>query len=217
MPTIASMSPPSHARWSTRRGSARGSSASPLREVSANRLAKQEQGRGCPETLVSMRVLVLTAAALLLAGCSSTADPSPTASSPAGEATTGVPSPSTSDTATSPAAPGELAIPALPGEIARSVFGVDQADVVSGDAVEGLTLEARVACLDPEKGTASFEVLDARVDSTGELNSVMSGRLECDGTEIVVATTSPFSGPMQITFRQVPTSAVEGYAILSTD
>ena len=97
------------------------------------------------------------------------------------------------------------------------MFGVDQADVVSGDAVEGLTLEARVACLDPEKGTASFEVLDARVDSTGELNSVMSGRLECDGTEIIFATTSPFSGPMQITFRQVPPTAVEGYAILSTD
>jgi len=97
------------------------------------------------------------------------------------------------------------------------VFGVDQADVVSGDAVEGLTLEARVACLDPEKGTASFEVLDARVDSTGELNSVMSGQLQCDGTETIVATTAPFSGPMQITFRQVPPSAVEGYAILSTD
>jgi hypothetical protein len=110
-----------------------------------------------------------------------------------------------------------LAIPALPGEIARSVFGVDREDVVSGDAREGLTLEARVACLDPESGAAWFEVLDARVDSTGELNSVMSGRLECDGTEIVVATTSPFSGPMQITFRQVPTSAVEGYAILTTD
>ena len=97
------------------------------------------------------------------------------------------------------------------------MFGVDQADVVSGDAVEGLTLEARVACLDPEKGTASFEVLDARVDSTGELNSVMGGQLQCDGTEIIFATTSPFSGPMQITFRQGPPSAVEGYAILSTD
>jgi len=164
-----------------------------------------------------MRVLVLTAAALLLAGCSST-DPSPTASSPAWEvAATGVPSPSTSATATSPTAPGELAIPALPGEIARSVFGVDREDTVSGDAVEGLTLEARVACLDPESGAAWFEVLDARLDSTGELNTVMSGRLECDGTEILVATTAPFSGPMQITFRQVPPSAVEGYAILSTD
>ncbi len=97
------------------------------------------------------------------------------------------------------------------------MFGVDQADVVSGDAVEGLTLEARVACLDPEKGAAWFEVLDARVDSTGELNSVMSGRLECDGTEIIVATTAPFSGPLQITFRQVPPSAVEGYAILTND
>jgi len=215
MPTIASRSPPSHARWSSRVGAPRGSVASPLRQVSA----KQEQGRGCPDTLVSMRVLVLTAtAALLLAGCSSATDPSPTASSPAWEVTaTGVPSPTTSDTATSPAAPRELAIPALPGEIARSVFGVDQADVVSGDAVEGLTLEARVACLDPEKGTASFEVLDARVDSTGELNSVMSGYLDCNGNETIVATTAPFSGPMQITFRQVPTTAVEGYAILSTD
>ena len=214
MPTIASRSPPSHARWSSRVGAPRGSVASPLRPVSA----KQEQGRGCPDTLVSMRFLVLTAAALLLAGCSSTTDQSPTASSPEGAtATPGVPSPTTSDTATSPAAPRELAIPALPGEIARSVFGVDQADVVSGDAVEGLTLEARVACLDPEKGTASFEVLDARVDSTGELNSVMGGQLQCDGTEIIFATTSPFSGPMQITFRQGPPSAVEGYAILSTD
>jgi len=165
-----------------------------------------------------MRVLVLTAAALLLAGCSSTADPSLTASSPAWEvAATGVPSLTTSATATSPAAPGELAIPALPGEIARSVFGVDREDVVSGDAREGLTLEARVACLDPEKGTAWFEVLDARVDSTGELNSVMGGYLECNGTEIMAATTAPFSGPMQITFRQVPPSAVEGYAILTTD
>ena len=168
---------------------------------------------------MSVRVLVLTAtAALLLVGCSSTTDPSPTASSPAWEVTaTGVPSPPTSATAISPAAPGELAIPESPGEIARSVFGVDREDVVSGDAVEGLTLEARVACLDPEKGTAWFEVLDARVDSTGELNSVMGGQLQCDGTEIIFATTSPFSGPMQITFRQVPPSAVEGYAILSTD
>jgi len=74
-----------------------------------------------------------------------------------------------------------------------------------------------VACLDPEKGAAWFEVLDARLDSTGELNSVLSGRLECDGAEILVATTAPFSGPMQITFRQVPPTAVEGYAILSTD
>ncbi len=165
-----------------------------------------------------MRVLVLTAAALLLAGCSSTADPSPTASSPAWEvAATGAPSPSTSAAATSSGAPGELAIPELPGEIARSVFGVDREDTVSGDAVEGLTLEARVACLDPEKGAAWFEVLDARLDSTGELNSVLSGRLECDGAEILVATTAPFSGPMQITFRQVPPTAVEGYAILSTD
>lgn len=125
--------------------------------------------------------------------------------------------PPTSATAISPAAPGELAIPESPGEIARSVFGVDREDVVSGDAVEGLTLEARVACLDPEKGTASFEVLDARVDSTGELNSVIGGYLDCNGTETIVATTAPFSGPMQITFRQVPPSAVEGYAILSTD
>lgn len=125
--------------------------------------------------------------------------------------------PPTSATAISPAAPGELAIPESPGEIARSVFGVDREDVVSGDAVEGLTLEARVACLDPEKGTAWFEVLDARVDSTGELNSVIGGYLDCNGTETIVATTAPFSGPMQITFRQVPPSAVEGYAILSTD
>ncbi|GAA3511581.1 hypothetical protein GCM10022262_39640 [Georgenia daeguensis] len=97
------------------------------------------------------------------------------------------------------------------------MFGADRQDVVSGDAVAGGTLEVRVACTDPGGGTGWFAVLDARESSTGGLGSVMSGQFVCDGTEMVVSTTAPFSGPLQITFRQVPDGAVEGYAILSTD
>ncbi|MDX5399485.1 MAG: hypothetical protein LPK92_07160 [Actinomycetes bacterium] len=116
--------------------------------------------------------------------------------------------------------PVELTVPEVAGEIARSVFGADRRDVVSGDAVEGATLEARVACMDLGGGSARFEVLDARVDASdapGSLGSVLSGELSCDGTEVFFSTIATFSGPLQITFRQVPETAVEGYAILSAD
>lgn len=96
------------------------------------------------------------------------------------------------------------------------MFGADR-QVAFGDAVEGATLEARVACTDPGRGTASFEVTDAPADDRTELRSVMSGTFTCDGSEIFASTIAPFSGPLQITFTEVPGTAVEGYAILSTD
>lgn len=169
-----------------------------------------ERRRGHPGRLVHMRYLVLTATALLLAGCSTSPADSPAT-------TSGGPSATGSATTTSPVSPEGLTIPEPPGEIARSVFGANRQDVVSGDAVEGATLEARVACTDPQRGTAWFEVLDARENPRGEMGSVLSGQFVCDGTETVVSTSAPFSGPLQITFRQVPATAVEGYAILITD
>lgn len=176
-----------------------------------------ERRSGRPGRLVHMRYLALTATALLLAGCSTGPADSPATTPPPGATTSGVPSATGSATATSPVSPGGLTIPEPPGEIARSVFGANRQDVVSGDAVEGGTLEARVACTDPQRGTAWFEVLDARENPTGGMGSVMSGQFVCNGTEIGVSTTAPFSGPLQITFSQVPDTAVEGYAILSTD
>lgn len=97
------------------------------------------------------------------------------------------------------------------------MFGADRQDSALGEALEGATLEVRVACVDPDRGAAWFAVLDARADRTGEIDSVMSGRLTCDGTEISVSTTAPFSGTLQVTFFQVPDSALLGYAILSTN
>jgi len=171
-----------------------------------------------------MRTIALAATLLLLAGCSTGPADAPATPSPTGTTTSGTPSPTGSATQPSPG-PVELTVPEVSGEIARSVFGAAQEDVVSGDAVEGATLEARAACVDPGGGTAWFEVLDARVDAdgdasgadaTGSLDSIMSGEFACDGTEVFFSTTAPFSGPLQITFRQVPDTATEGYAILST-
>lgn len=164
-----------------------------------------------------VRYLALAASVLILAGCSSTADPSSTNSPGGGATTTGV-SPSTESAATSsPVTTGELTIPEPRGEIARSVFGANPQDVVSGEAVEGATLEARVACVDPGRGTASFEVLDASEERTGVMGIVLSGQFACDGAEVFVSTTAPFSGPLRITFSLVPDTAVEGYAILATN
>lgn len=168
-----------------------------------------------------MRTIALAATLLLLAGCSPGPADAPATSGPPGATTSGTPSPAGSPTQPSPG-PVELTVPEVSGEIARSVFGAAQEDVVSGDAVEGATLEARAACMDPGGGTALFEVLDARVDASGadapgSLDSVMSGEFVCDGTEVFFSTTAPFSGPLQITFRQMPDTATEGYAILSTD